>query len=158
MGKCRFGGAPHASTHGWDGVRGMRQHPGPDADGVNNRLRTVSLDRPHSRMEPRPEKIFTPLRDTTQGRVVLMQIEQATELVRHTLLLALIVSAPMLLIGLCVGIVVSLLQAVTQIQEQTLSFIPKIVSMVAAAIILMPWMGHRLMEYSIAMFGSGQLP
>ncbi len=87
-----------------------------------------------------------------------MQIDQATELVRHTLLLALIVSAPMLLIGLGVGIVVSLLQAVTQIQEQTLSFIPKIVAMVAAAIILMPWMGHRLMEYSIAMLGSGQLP
>jgi flagellar biosynthetic protein FliQ len=87
-----------------------------------------------------------------------MQIEQATELVRHTLLLALIVSAPMLLIGLGVGILISLLQAVTQIQEQTLSFIPKIVAMVTAAIILMPWMGHRLMEYSIAMFGSGQLP
>jgi flagellar biosynthetic protein FliQ len=87
-----------------------------------------------------------------------MQIEQATELVRHTLLLALIVSAPMLIIGLGVGVLISLLQAVTQIQEQTLSFIPKIVAMVAAAIILMPWMGHRLMEYSIAMFGSGQLP
>jgi len=87
-----------------------------------------------------------------------MQIEQATELVRHTLLLALIVSAPMLLIGLGVGIIVSLLQAVTQIQEQTLSFIPKIVAMVSAAIILMPWMGHRLMEYATAMLGSGQLP
>ena len=87
-----------------------------------------------------------------------MQIDQATELIRHTLLLALIVSAPMLIIGLVVGIIISLVQALTQIQEQTLAFIPKIVSMIAAAIILMPWIGHRLMEYSAAMFGSGQLP
>ena len=77
-----------------------------------------------------------------------MSIDQATDLIRQSLMLALIVSAPMLLIGLCVGIVVSLLQAITQIQEQTLAFIPKIVSMVVAAIVLMPWIGHRLLEYT----------
>ena len=77
-----------------------------------------------------------------------MDTGQAVDLVRHTLLLALTISAPMLLIGLVVGIVVSLLQAVTQIQEQTLSFIPKIVAMVAAAILLMPWTAQRLMDYS----------
>jgi flagellar biosynthesis protein FliQ len=87
-----------------------------------------------------------------------MDLDQATELIRHTLLLALIVSAPMLLIGLLVGIVVSLLQAVTQIQEQTLTFVPKIAAMVAAAILLMPWIGHRLLEYSAAMFLNGQAP
>ena len=87
-----------------------------------------------------------------------MELDNATELIRHTLILALLVSAPMLLIGLAVGIVVSLLQAVTQIQEQTLTFVPKIAAMVAAAILLMPWIGVRLMEYSSAMFGSGQLP
>jgi flagellar biosynthesis protein FliQ len=87
-----------------------------------------------------------------------MNLDQATELIRHTLLLALIVSAPMLLIGLVVGIVVSLLQAVTQIQEQTLTFVPKIAAMVAAAILLMPWIGHRLLEYSAAMFLNGQVP
>jgi flagellar biosynthetic protein FliQ len=72
--------------------------------------------------------------------------------------LALLVAAPMLLIGLVVGIVVSLFQAVTQIQEQTLSFIPKIVAMVCAAIVLLPWMTHRLMEYSAAIFSNGPLP
>jgi len=87
-----------------------------------------------------------------------MDLDQATELIRHTLLLALIVSAPMLLIGLLVGIIVSLLQAVTQIQEQTLTFVPKIAAMVAAAILLMPWIGHRLLEYSSAMFLNGQVP
>ncbi len=49
---------------------------------------------------------------------------------------------------------ISLLQAVTQIQEQTLTFIPKIVAMVAAAIVLMPWMSHRLMEYAFDMFSN----
>jgi flagellar biosynthetic protein FliQ len=87
-----------------------------------------------------------------------MTLDNATELVRQTLILALLVSAPMLLIGLVVGIVVSLLQAVTQIQEQTLTFVPKIAAMVVAAILLMPWIGNRLLEYSAAMFVSGQLP
>jgi len=85
-----------------------------------------------------------------------MDLDQATELIRHTLLLALIVSAPMLLIGLLVGIIVSLLQAVTQIQEQTLTFVPKIAAMVAAAILLMPWIGHRLLEYSSAISSMGK--
>ncbi len=87
-----------------------------------------------------------------------MDLDQATDLVRSTLVLALLVSAPMLLIGLTVGIVVSLLQAVTQIQEQTLSFIPKIVAMVGSAILLMPWISHRLIEYSQAIFANGKLP
>jgi flagellar biosynthetic protein FliQ len=87
-----------------------------------------------------------------------LNIDQATELIRHTLILALIVSAPMLVIGLAVGVIVSLLQAVTQIQEQTLTFIPKITAMFAAAILLFPWIGHRLMEYTGAMLLYGQLP
>jgi len=87
-----------------------------------------------------------------------MTLSEATELIRQTLILALIVSAPMLVIGLVVGVIVSLLQAVTQIQEQTLTFVPKIVAMVAAAVLLMPWIGHRLLEYSAQMFMYGRLP
>jgi flagellar biosynthesis protein FliQ len=82
-----------------------------------------------------------------------MSLDQATDLVRQTLIIALIVSSPMLLIGVTVGVVVSLLQAVTQIQEQTLTFVPKIVAMVASAIMLMPWISHRLIEYSVTVFG-----
>jgi flagellar biosynthetic protein FliQ len=87
-----------------------------------------------------------------------MELSDAVDLIRHTLVLALIVSAPMLIIGMVVGIVVSLFQAVTQIQEQTLTFIPKIVAMVAAAIVLMPWMSVRLLEYTKGMFLDGQMP
>ena len=81
-----------------------------------------------------------------------MNLDSATDLVRQTLILAMIVSAPMLVIGLVVGVIVSLLQALTQIQEQTLTFVPKIVAMVAAAIVLMPWISHRIMEYSAQLF------
>ena len=84
-----------------------------------------------------------------------MDSGQAVDLVRHTLILALMISGPMLIVGLVVGIIVSLLQAITQIQEQTLTFIPKIVAMVAAAIILMPWTIQRLIEYSRTMFTDG---
>jgi len=87
-----------------------------------------------------------------------MGIDQATDLVRQMLVMALLVSAPMLIIGLVVGIVVSLLQAVTQIQEQTLTFIPKIVAMVAAAIFLMPWICQTLMDYSHTIFTSSVMP
>jgi flagellar biosynthetic protein FliQ len=87
-----------------------------------------------------------------------MTLDQAMDLVRSTLLLALIVSAPMLIIGLLVGVVVSMLQAVTQIQEQTLSFIPKIVAMVGSAVLLLPWISHRLLEYSAAIFSNSPLP
>jgi flagellar biosynthesis protein FliQ len=83
-----------------------------------------------------------------------MSLDQATDLIQHSLILALIISAPMLCIGLVVGVLVSLFQAVTQIQEQTLTFIPKITAMVAAAVLLMPWIGHRLLEYTTTMFGA----
>jgi flagellar biosynthetic protein FliQ len=81
-------------------------------------------------------------------------LDQATDLIRSTLVIALIVSTPMLAIGLIVGVIVSLLQAVTQIQEQTLTFVPKIVAMVAAVILLFPWMGQYLLDYAAQMFGS----
>jgi flagellar biosynthesis protein FliQ len=85
-----------------------------------------------------------------------LNLNQANDLIRQTLILALFVSAPMLLIGLAVGIFVSLVQAITQIQEQTLSFIPKTAAMVAAAIMLMPWITHRLVEYAAVMLGGGK--
>ncbi len=87
-----------------------------------------------------------------------MSLQEATDLIRYSLILALLVSSPMLIIGLVEGIGVTLEQALTQIQEHTLTFIPKIVSMVAAAIILMPWIAGKLLDYSAAVFGTGSLP
>ncbi|MFT3788926.1 MAG: flagellar biosynthetic protein FliQ [Tepidisphaeraceae bacterium] len=87
-----------------------------------------------------------------------MTLEAATDFLRHSLILALLIASPMLIIGLIVGIVISIVQAVTQIQEQTLVFVPKITAMIIAAVVIMPWIGVRLMEYSAAVFGTGQLP
>lgn len=91
----------------------------------------------------------------THGRVFVIDLPQATDLVRQTLFLALLISAPMLLIGMVVGIIISLFQAVTQIQEQTLTFVPKIAAMIIAAILLMPWIAQRLLEYAATVFGGG---
>jgi flagellar biosynthetic protein FliQ len=84
--------------------------------------------------------------------------ERAADLVRQTLVLAMLIAAPMLLVGLVVGLLVSLFQAVTQIQEQSLAFIPKTASMIAAAIVLMPWISHRLLAFTTELLGRGLLP
>ena len=86
-----------------------------------------------------------------------MDVSQASDLLRETLLLTLTMAAPLLVIALVVGLVISLIQAVTQIQEQTLVFVPKIVAMVAAAIVVMPWISERLLDYARVMFAAGAL-
>jgi flagellar biosynthetic protein FliQ len=95
--------------------------------------------------------------DLTHGRVIPMSMtfDQAGDLLRHTLLLALLISAPMLCVGIVVGVIISLLQAMTQIQEQTLTFTLKIGSMVVAAVLLLPWIAHHLMQYAGSMFANG---
>ncbi len=72
---------------------------------------------------------------------------------QQAIYLMLMISAPMLLAGLTVGLIVSILQAVTQIQEQTLSFVPKIVGMAVVAIIVAPWAVVHIMEFAARMFG-----
>ena len=86
-----------------------------------------------------------------------MTFDQSTELIRHALVLALSVAAPVLVVGLVVSFVVSLLQAVTQIQEQTLAFIPKIVAMMICTVLLLPWIGQHLIEFARTAFGEGLL-
>ena len=87
-----------------------------------------------------------------------MSIDQASDLVRETLLVALIISAPLLIVGLVVGLIVSILQALTQIQEQTLVFVPKIAAMIAAAVLIAPWLFNQLMTFAAAMFGGDASP
>lgn len=82
-----------------------------------------------------------------------MTIDQALDIGREAMMVALIISLPILMAGLIVGLVLSLLQAVTQLQEQTLTFVPKIVAMVAAAVITLPWMAQKMLEYAARMLG-----
>ena len=73
-----------------------------------------------------------------------MLTDQLVDVTRQTLMLMLMLSIPVLVAGLTIGLVVSVMQAVTQIQEQTLSFVPKIIGMVLVAIIAMPLDDHEV--------------
>jgi flagellar biosynthesis protein FliQ len=74
--------------------------------------------------------------------------ETAVFLARETLLITLRVAAPILVAGVLVGLIVSILQSVTSIQDQTLTFVPKIVVMIGVAAFLLPWITMRLVEYA----------
>ena len=82
-----------------------------------------------------------------------MLTDQLIDVTRQTLMVMLMLSVPVLIAGLTIGLIVSVLQAVTQIQEQTLSFVPKIIGMVVIAIVTMPWLVSKLLTFSAEMFG-----
>jgi flagellar biosynthetic protein FliQ len=81
-----------------------------------------------------------------------MTTDQALDLVRQSLTLMLLISAPVLAAALVIGLAISLFQAVTQIQEQTLSFVPKIVGMAVVAVIALPWITELMSHFAIQMF------
>ncbi|HOI54638.1 MAG TPA: flagellar biosynthesis protein FliQ [Phycisphaerae bacterium] len=81
-----------------------------------------------------------------------MTPEQAIDIGREALVVMLVISAPILLLGMVVGLVISILQAVTQVQEQTLSFVPKIIVMGLAVALFMPWIISKLLHFSEDMF------
>ncbi|HQS67087.1 MAG TPA: flagellar biosynthesis protein FliQ [Sulfuricurvum sp.] len=70
----------------------------------------------------------------------------------ETFKIALILSLPALLVGMFLGLAVSIFQATTQINEMTLSFIPKIIGIVIVIILTMPWMMNEMQDFTIRMF------
>ena len=82
----------------------------------------------------------------------MITVVQATDLLRDAMLVTLVIIGPILAIGMVVGLVISLVQAVTQIQEPTLAFVPKIFAMAIAVVLVMPWMFQRLLEYTHHLF------
>ena len=82
-----------------------------------------------------------------------MLFSESVQLVRETLTLMLFLAAPILLAALVVGLAISIIQAATQLQEQTLTFVPKILGMGAIAIVTMPWLFEKIMDFSARMFG-----
>ncbi|MBX5476766.1 MAG: flagellar biosynthesis protein FliQ [Clostridia bacterium] len=70
------------------------------------------------------------------------------QLSRDAMMTGLLVAAPVLGIGMVVGLLVSLFQATTQINEQTLAFVPKILAMLGALALFGPWMLHVLVDYT----------
>lgn len=81
-----------------------------------------------------------------------MNANEVVEILRDGIYVLLIVSAPPLLVALLVGLVISLFQALTQIQEATLTFVPKIVALLLTLVIAMPFMLDRLQVYSDSLF------
>ncbi len=77
--------------------------------------------------------------------------EATVDLLRQTLIITLKIAGPILAAGVIVGLAISLLQSVTSIQEQTLTFVPKIVVMVMVAVLLIPWIVARLVEFTASM-------
>ncbi len=81
-----------------------------------------------------------------------MDSQNAIDLCRDALLAALIIGAPMLLVGMAAGLTIGLIQALTQIQDQTVSFVPKLLAMAAVMIACLPWLMTRLVEFTREVF------
>lgn len=82
-----------------------------------------------------------------------MEDVQFLTISQNMLILILLLSSPVLIISMVVGLLISIFQAVTQIQESTLTFVPKIIVGVITMIILMPWMLNVLISRTEEMFG-----
>jgi flagellar biosynthetic protein FliQ len=79
-----------------------------------------------------------------------MNTEFAAELLKATMFEAVTLAAPILLAALIIGLAISIFQSVTSIQEQTLTFVPKALGIVALLVVLMPWMLRTLIEFTTA--------
>ncbi|MFO7906727.1 MAG: flagellar biosynthesis protein FliQ [Planctomycetota bacterium] len=77
-----------------------------------------------------------------------MDTETAIDLARDALATTLLVGTPILAVGILVGLLISLIQALTQIQDQTISFVPKIVAMVLMLTVCLPWLIQRMTTYA----------
>jgi flagellar biosynthetic protein FliQ len=77
----------------------------------------------------------------------------AVNLIRGGALQALMIAAPLLLVGLLVGLIISIFQATTSIQEQTLTFVPKIAAILGALILFGPWIITSMVQFTLRLFG-----
>ncbi len=85
------------------------------------------------------------------GLRVIMEA-QLMNLAIETYKITLILSLPMLLVGLVVGLMISIFQATTQINEMTLTFVPKILAVIVVIIFTMPWMLNMLIDFTARIF------
>ena len=83
-----------------------------------------------------------------------MNQDTVVSLATQAMMLSLKIAGPMLLLGLIIGLLVSIFQAVTSIQEQSLSFIPKIIGIAVLIVVLGPWMLGQLVAYTTALYTS----
>ena len=77
--------------------------------------------------------------------------ESSIQLIRDALMVTLKIAAPLLLCGMIIGLLISLLQSITSIQDQTLTFVPKLIGVITVAIILLPWIIGRILIFTAEM-------
>jgi flagellar biosynthetic protein FliQ len=92
------------------------------------------------------------LRLVAQGEFQVTE-EFVLQLGTNALQTMIYLAGPVLLAAMAVGIVVSIFQAITQINEQTLTFIPKMIAVVVVLVVMAPWMLRVLQDYAIGIFG-----
>lgn len=83
-----------------------------------------------------------------------MSVETVIDIASKALFLIIKVSLPVLLVSLCVGLIISIFQTVTSIQEQTLTFVPKIVAVFLSLILLGNWMINAIVEFMIELYSN----
>jgi flagellar biosynthetic protein FliQ len=82
-----------------------------------------------------------------------MNTTDAIALFQDALMVALMIAGPMLLFGLIAGLLVSIFQAVTQVHEMTLTFIPKILAVLLSLFLFLPWMVNHILDFSTQLLG-----
>jgi flagellar biosynthetic protein FliQ len=82
-----------------------------------------------------------------------MTPETVVQLIRQTLMATFWLAAPLLAIGFIAGLVISLVQIATSMQDNAFSTIPRLLAFLGGLLFLLPWMLHRMMGYTIALFG-----
>jgi flagellar biosynthetic protein FliQ len=87
-----------------------------------------------------------------------MDASTAIDLCRSTLLTAVVIASPMLLVGMAAGLAVGLIQALTQIQDQTVSFVPKLLAMAAVLVACLPWLLTRIVDFTHVIFENSVVP
>ena len=87
-----------------------------------------------------------------------MDAATAVDLCRETLMSAVIIAAPVLLVGMAAGLLVGLMQALTQVQDQTVAFVPKILAMEAVLVACLPWLLTRMVDFTRVVFENAGSP
>jgi flagellar biosynthetic protein FliQ len=81
-----------------------------------------------------------------------MDPQAVVDLGRQAIMVALLISAPVLIVGTLIGLLIGLAQALTQVQDQTVSFVPKIVAMVLVLSLCLPWLIEQMVDYSSTLY------
>ena len=88
----------------------------------------------------------------------MLDATAAVDLCRTTLMAAVVIATPLLLVGMAAGLLVGLLQALTQVQDQTVAFVPKILAMAGVLIACLPWLVTRMVEFTRTVFENAGSP